>query len=141
MTITIINTSQAPDARPMGMSTRLTTAWQTIITVPSYDIPEERFGSGRIVVPGVAEIISPLLACNLTTTTATMSIRIYRNSSSSYFMVANQIPIPANDTIVIPLNGQFIYTGDLLEVIASTIDSIDITLSYTVGQSEENDVI
>lgn len=140
MPITIIQTSQAPDAKPIGLSLTLTTAWQDIIEVPSYQVPEESFGGGTSVVPGVAEIISPLLVCNKASGTRNFNIRVFRETSNTYFTIANQVPVGAFDTLFFPLNGQFIYTGDILEVSASTNNDLDITLSYTVGQAEQDDV-
>jgi len=140
MTIEIITTSQAPDAKPVGMSITLTEDWETVIEVPSFEVPRESFGGGTDVVPGVAEIISPMLVCNKTSSTETISIRVFRNSANTDFLIVNELPVTSNDILPIPLNGQFIYTGDLLEVKASSNSAIDITLSYTIGQAEENDV-
>jgi hypothetical protein len=137
----IIQTSQAPDAKPIGVSITLSDQWQTIIEVPSYEIPEESFGGGTVVVPGVAEIISPMLICNRSNFTQDISIKIYRNDSEISFFVANQLKIPANETMFFPLNGQFIYTGDLLEILCSGNDVVDMTLSYTVGQAEQDDIV
>lgn len=141
MAITTITTSQAPDAKPIGISKTLTTEWQTIIEVPSYEVPEESFGGGTNIVPGVAEIISPLIVCNKTNLTRTFSIRIFRNEANTNFFIASQIPVPAYDSLFFPLNGQFIYTGDKLEINSNTDGEIDITLSYTVGQAEQDDVV
>ena len=141
MTIQIIQTSQAPDAKPIGLSKNLTSNWQVLIEVPSYEVPEETFGGGTIIVPGVAEVISPLLVCNKTTSTALISIRMFREEANTYFLIANDLPIAGTDVTPIPLNGQFIYTGDMLEVKASTNNAIDETMSYTVGQAEQDDVV
>jgi hypothetical protein len=141
MTIQIISTSQAPDAKPIGLSTTITTDWDPIIEVPSYEVPQESFGGGTNVVPGVAEIISPMLVCNKTSSTESISVRVFRSSSNNYFTIVNELPIPSNDIVPLPLNGQFIYTGDVVEVQGSSNSSIDITLSYTIGQAEEDDVI
>ncbi len=140
MTIQIIQTSQAPDAKPIGLSKKLSTGWEAVIEVPSFEVPQESFGGGTNIVPGVAEIISPMLVCNLTANTETISIKIFRDSLNDDFFVVNELPIPSNDILPIPLNGQFIYTGDLLMVTASSNDAIDITVSYTIGQAEEDDV-
>lgn len=139
--VTIIQTSQAPDAKPIGISKTLSTGWQQIIDVPSYEVPEESFGGGTIVVPGVAEIISPLIVCNKGSGTRNFSVRIFREESNTYFSVASQVPVPAYDSLFFPLNGQFIFTGDTLEVTANTETDLDITLSYTVGQAEQDDVV
>jgi hypothetical protein len=140
MTIQIIQTSQAPDAKPIGLSKKLSTEWETVVEVPSFEVPQQSFGGGTNIVPGVAEIISPMLICNLTASTETVSIKIFRNSANSEFFIVNELPIPSNDILPIPLNGQFIYTGDLLMVTASSNNAIDITMSYTIGQAEEDDV-
>lgn len=138
----IIETSQAPDAKPVGLSKTLETTWITLIEVPSYEVPQQSFGGGTDIVPGVAEIISPMLVCNKSNaSTEQISIRIYRADTDTTFIIANEMPIPQNDIMAIPLNGQFIYTGDILEAKASDIDVLDITMSYTVGQAEEDDVV
>jgi len=60
--IIIIQTEQAPDAKPVGVSKTLDINWQKLIEVPAYEVPEQTFGGTTIIAPGVAEIISPLLA-------------------------------------------------------------------------------
>lgn len=137
----IIVTSQAPDAKPVGVSRALTTDWQIIVSAPRYEVPQQTFGGGTDIVPGVAEIITPLLISNFSVDTALVSIRVFREDANSYFTIANEFPVPSNDMLPIPLNGQFIYSGDTLEVQASTNNAIDITISYTVGQAEEDDVV
>jgi hypothetical protein len=141
MTTTKLITSQAPDAKPVGISKSISNAsWTTLIEVPEYEIPEETFGGGTITVPGVAEIISPLLITNTTSSSATVDIRIYRNSDTTNYIIASQLPIPAYDILPMPLNGQFIATGDKLEITSSTASGINVTISYTVGQAEQDDV-
>ncbi len=141
MTITTLITSQAPDAKPIGISKSISSAgWTTLIEVPQYEIPEETFGGGTIVVPGVAEIISPLLITNTTASTITVDVRIYRNSDTTNYLIATQLPIPAYDILPLPLNGQFIASGDKLEITSSTVSGIVVTISYTVGQAEQDDV-
>lgn len=141
MTIKIITTSQAPDAKPVGVSKFVPdNEWTTLIEVPKYEIPEEIFGGGTIIVPGVAEIITPLIISNTSATSATVDIRIYRYVDSTYYILATQLPIPGFDILPLPLNGQFIASGDRLEIIAGTSNSIIVTISYTVGQAEQDDV-
>ena len=143
--MTTIITSQAPDAKPIAVSRLLTDAWISIVDVPSFEVPEESFGGGRVIVPGVAEIISPLIVSNVTDTTARLSIRIYRQATpiqtGGFFTLADEIQIPGRDIIPIPLNGQFILTGDRLEVKALTSGQLTITLSFTIGQAEQDDVV
>lgn len=141
MTIQIIQTSQAPDAKPVAVSKSLTDEWDAIIEVPSYEVPEESFGGGTMIVPGVAEIISPMIVTNKTSDTSFVSIRIYRYSVDADFFIANELPISGSDVTPIPLNGQFILTGDRLEVKSSANNDLDITISYTIGQAEQDDVV
>ena len=56
-------------------------------------------------------------------------------------VIANEIPVPAYDALPLPLNGQFIYTGDTVDVKSSDNNAINITVSYTVGQAEQDDVV
>jgi hypothetical protein len=141
MTITKLITSQAPDAKPVGVSKSITSAgWTTLIEVPEYEIPEETFGGGTITVPGVAEIISPLLITNISAASIDVDIRIYRNTDTTNYLIATQLPIPAFDILPLPLNGQFIASGDKLEITSSAASGINVTISYTVGQAEQDDV-
>lgn len=136
----IIQTSQAPDAKPVAKNLTLTVDWQTLVEVPSYEVPELVFGGDTVIVPGVAEIISPLIISNRTITTERVSIRIFREEANNYFFVANEVAIPAYDVLAFPLNGQFFYPGDLMEVTCSANNAFDVTLSYTIGQAEQDDV-
>lgn len=136
----IIQTSQAPDAKPVAVNLTLTVDWQTLVEVPSYEVPELVFGGNTVLVPGVGEIISPLIISNRTITTERVSIRIFREEANNYFFIANEVAIPAYDVLAFPLNGQFFYPGDLLEVACSANNAFDVTLSYTIGQAEQDDV-
>lgn len=140
MTITTIVTSQAPDAKPVAKSFTLSTNWQTMIEVPNYEVPELVFGGSTTVEPGVGEVISPLMLCNFTANTVQVDVRTYRYTENDTFNIVKNMQIPAFDTIPLPLNGQFFKSGDLLEIKADTNLSVDATLSFTLGQSEEDDV-
>lgn len=146
MTIKIITTSQAPDAKPVGVSKFVDTTWTTLIEVPRYEIPEETFGGGTIIVPGVAEIITPLIITNTTPSSLTVDIRIYRELKSdgtidrTNYLIATQLPVPGYDILPLPLNGQFIASGDRLEISSNSSSGIVVTISYTVGQAEQDDV-
>jgi hypothetical protein len=139
--IEIIQTSQAPDAKPVGVSKILTDTFQSIIEVPTYLVPEETFGGSNVQREGVAEIITPMLICNTSSIDETVSVRMYRHSSNMYFDIAKDIPVPRNDILALPLNGQFIYTGDVLEARSNVNGFVNITISYTVGEAERDDVI
>ena len=140
MAITTISTTQAPDAKPVARSFTLSTNWQTMIEVPNYEVPELVFGGSNVVEPGVGEVISPLMLCNFTANTVAIDVRTYRYTENDTFWIVRNLQIPAYDTIPLPLNGQFFKSGDLLELKANANLSVDATLSFTLGQSEEDDV-
>lgn len=140
MAITTIETSQAPDAKPVAKSFTLTTNWQTMIEVPNYEVPELVFGGSNVIEPGVGEVISPLMLCNFTANTVAVDVRTYRYDVTDTFWIVRNLQIPAYDTIPLPLNGQFFKSGDLLEIKCDTNLACDATLSFTLGQSEEDDV-
>jgi hypothetical protein len=140
MAITTINTTQAPDAKPVAKSFTLSTNWQTMIEVPNYEVPELVFGGSTTVEPGVGEVISPLMLCNFTANTVAVDVRTYRYDLNDTFWIVRNMQIPAYDTVPLPLNGQFFKSGDLLELKTDTNLAVDATLSFTLGQSEEDDV-
>lgn len=140
MSIYTIETTQAPDAKPVAKSFTLSTNWQTMIEVPNYEVPELVFGGSTTVEPGVGEVISPLMLCNFTANTVQIDVRTYRYDLNDVFWIVRNMSIPAYDTIPLPLNGQFFKSGDLLELKCDTNLSVDATLSFTLGQSEEDDV-
>lgn len=141
MAITTVVTSQAPDAKPVAKNLVLSTNFQELINVPQYEVPELVFGGSTTVEPGVGEIISPLILCNTTANTVNIDVQVYRyDDNITYYLVRN-LPVPGFDTIPIPLNGQFLKTGDILEARADANLSVHCTLSFTLGQSEEDDVV
>lgn len=141
MSITTIVTSQAPDAKPVAKNLVLSTNYQVLIEVPQYEVPELVFGGSTTIEPGVGEVISPLVLCNTTANTVTVDVQVYRFEENVTFFILRNLPVPGFDTIPIPLNGQFLRSGDILEAKASENLAIHSTLSFTVGQAEEDDVI
>jgi hypothetical protein len=140
MAIYTLATTQAPDAKPVAKSFTLSTNWQTMIEVPNYEVPELVFGGSTTIEPGVGEIISPLILCNITANTVTTDVRVHREETNDEFYLMRNLQIPAYDTIPLPLNGQFFKSGDLLELKASDNLAVHATLSFTLGQAEEDDV-
>lgn len=141
MPITTIQTSQAPDAKPVAVNKVVSTNWQVLADVPNYEVPELVFGGSTTVEPGVGEIISPLILCNTTNSTVLIDVRMHREDVNAEFYVLRQLPVPGYQTIPIPLNGQFLKSGDTLEILADTDLAVHATLSFTQGQSEEDDVV
>jgi hypothetical protein len=141
MSITTVITSQAPDAKPVAKNLVLSTNWQVLIDVPQYQVPELVFGGSTTIEPGVGEIISPLVLCNTSANTVAVDLQVYRYEENITYYILRYLQVPGFDTIPIPLNGQFLRTGDVLEAKASADLAIHATLSFTLGQSEEDDVV
>jgi hypothetical protein len=135
-----ISTSQAPDAKPVAINLNLTTNWKVLIEVPKYDVPELVFGGSTVVEPGVGEVISPLIVCNHSANTVRIDVRTHRFAENDEYWVVRNMPIPSYDTFALPMNGQFFASGDTLEIKADADYLADATLSFTLGQSEEDDV-
>lgn len=138
--ITVVVTSQAPDALPIGKNLELSTNWQVVIDVPKFEVPELVFGGSTTVEPGVGEVISPLIVTNKTANTAYLDVQVYRFAENTNYYLIRNMAIPGYDTIPIPFNGQFFASGDTLEAKANVNLTLDATISYTIGQSEEYDV-
>ena len=111
-----------------------------MIEVPNYEVPELVFGGSTTVEPGVGEVISPLILCNITAGTVQVDVRAHREDVNAEFYLIRNLQIPGYDTIPLPLNGQFFKSGDLLELKCDTNLAVHATLSFTLGQSEEDDV-
>lgn len=141
MPITTITTSQAPDAKPVAVNKVVSTNWQVLIEVPQYEVPELVFGGSTTVEPGVGEVISPLILCNTTANTVNVDVRTHREDVNAEFYILRNMPVPAYQTSAVPLNGQFLKSGDTLEILADTDLAVHATLSFTLGQSEEDDVV
>tara|TARA_Y100000385_G_C12836297_1_gene526807 strand:+ start:43 stop:468 length:426 start_codon:yes stop_codon:yes gene_type:complete len=141
MPITTITTSQAPDAKPVAVNKVVSTNWQVLIEVPQYEVPELVFGGSTTVEPGVGEVISPLILCNTTANTVNIDVRTHREDTNAEFYILRNMPVPGYQTTAIPLNGQFLKSGDTLEILADADLAIHSTLSFTLGQSEEDDVV
>lgn len=223
-----ITTEQAPSAKPLRVSKELTTSWQTFIDVPDYDVPVVGFGISRRIAPGIAEVSSPILISNFSTTSANCDIRIVDaarpliegqteadfavwtsgtgyasgefitmtnganvlvtgnvggqvssfeitsvlgdnvvdlpepleqesttgggtgfsfvvaennlSTTEGFYYLGKGIPIRPNDTLIFPTNGQFLNTRDRLQIKAGADEQLQATLSYTEGQSEEDDI-
>ena len=140
MAITTIATTQAPDAKPVAKSFTLTTNWLPMIEVPNYEVPELVFGGSTTIEPGVGEVISPLILCNITANTVMCDVEVHREAENAEFYLVRNLQIPGYETIPLPLNGQFFKSGDLLNLKADTNLAIHATLSFTLGQAEEDDV-
>ncbi len=62
------------------------------------------------------------------------------DTTDGIFLLANTYPVELRDTMIIPLNGQFLLTGDRLQIKATANNQLVATISFTEGQSEEDDI-
>lgn len=144
----VIPTSQAPVAKQIGVTLALTTTAAIMAEAPAYNVPLLGFNAGTRTARGVVEFSGPLLVTNVTTVAATFTARIVRitPAGTGTFVIANALTVEPNDTVVYPLNGQFLLrennqaAGDYLDIRASANSSLVATVSFTEGQAEEDDV-
>lgn len=55
--------------------------------------------------------------------------------------LAHQLKVEPNDILLLPLNGQFFLSAELVEMRCTTSDSnVHATISFTLGQSEEDQI-
>lgn len=62
------------------------------------------------------------------------------STTEGHFYLARDIRVENDDTLVFPMNGQFLLTRDKLQIKANIDDYIHATVSYTEGQAEEDDI-
>lgn len=56
------------------------------------------------------------------------------------FSFSTDFPVEIRNTVIVPLNGQFLQSGDRLEVISNVDSVLNATISFTEGQAEEDDI-
>jgi len=62
------------------------------------------------------------------------------STTEGHFFLAREIRVENEDTLVYPINGQFLLTRDKLQIRANVDDYLHATVSYTEGQAEEDDI-
>jgi hypothetical protein len=65
----------------------------------------------------------------------TASVKIVRDDGDETLIISN-FKVPIDDILSVPVQGQFLVSGDQLQVMASESDSIHATMSVTEGQAE-----
>lgn len=134
---TTITTDLAPAAKPIPASMTLTTYYRVLLETPQYNIPVQGFGQSRRIAPGLIEVSSPLIVCCKTDQPARIDVMVWRAGGIQTQLVRDFEVVP-QDTTLIPLNGLMLLSGDRLVAKASTDDRLDVTISATVGQAEED---
>ena len=62
------------------------------------------------------------------------------STTDGHFYLCRNVPVEPQDTVVFPVNGQFLLTRDKLQIKANVDDYIHATVSYSEGQAEEDDI-
>ena len=91
----------------------------------------------------VVALPEPLEQQSSTSTGTGFSITVEENNLSTtdgHFYLVRDIPVRASDTLVYPSNGQFLNTRDRLQIRAANDSVLHATVSFTEGQSEEDDI-
>jgi len=133
-----ITTQQAPSAKPVNVVEFVTSTFKDLITVDDYQVPIVGFGGSTELQPGAAEITSPLVLSNVTTTAVKITAQI--ESDGVAYPLANEIIVEPNDIVYIPLNGQFLLseTNDKLQIKANVSAASTAFVSYTQGEAEQD---
>lgn len=146
--MTTIVSDQPPVAKARGISVEATTAWLTIIEASNFSTLRTGFGSAgeRRFAPGVCEVSSALFFANKSGTGRAVSARVLRANGDISILVPAMV-VEANDTLQAPINGTFLLNdstvdggqGDRLQVLCAANDAVDVTVSWTEGQGEDED--
>lgn len=140
----IVCDTPSPD-KPIGKCLALGTSYELLLEAPDFDVPSLPGDvNPRRVVPGMVEIITPIVVANNTAATETVSARIIREDGST-FVIAEQIPVPARDQIRIPVQGQFLLkfdaaasNGDRLEIRSSASANVVATISAIEKEASDH---
>jgi hypothetical protein len=62
------------------------------------------------------------------------------STTEGHYYLVKDIPVRTSDTLVYPSNGQFLNTRDRLQIRAANDSVLHATVSFTEGQSEEDDI-
>ena len=127
-------------AKPLAESIRVGDTWSTLLEAPAYDIPVIGLNADRRVAPALIEIASPLIVSCTSQPDAILDVRIQRSNNQEVTLVRD-VQILSGTPTFIPLNGTMLLSGDKLQVKANLANELDVTISATVGQAEEDDVV
>jgi hypothetical protein len=109
----------------------LTTSYQTVLEAPDFDVPSLPGDTNpRRIVPGMQELITPILFCNLTDDIVTIDVRILLEGGGT-LTIASLFPVAERDVTLLPLQGQVLTkldelsaNGDRLQIKASSAASV-----------------
>lgn len=131
-----IITTNPPVGKPKVISGVCSTSWVTILDVDDYEVQRTVAGAvSTVIVPGVAEIVSPIMVCNKSASLFWVSVQVIRADGPTV-QIVHQQDVAAEDTFLVPLNGQFFFTGDVVQIRSSGGGVLDYTWSWTQGEAE-----
>jgi hypothetical protein len=96
-----------------------------------------------VVGERVQAVPEALLQLSTTGSGTGFSLTVAENNLSTtdgHFFLGRYLRVEAEDTLIYPVNGQFLLTRDKLQIRANIDDYIHATVSYTEGQAEEDDI-
>lgn len=124
-----INTDQPSSGKPLLLhipsssnSGFVNTTWLTIAEAPDFSIPAsgedgatvDPADSGRELRPGEVFIETPLHAVNTTATTCWVELQmLLQGTSGQAIPVTPRVPVPANDSVYLPIQGLRLLKTDL----------------------------
>jgi len=138
-TVPIIEAEIAPNAKPERSTAEVGSDWHVLVRAPFYYVPGSGFATGYELQHGAAELSSPVLITNNTPDEVRSHLRVV-DIHGSQRRVASDIPVRPYDVLLVPLNGQFIHSGERLEARTNADDGVVMTVSYTVGEIEVEQV-
>lgn len=111
-------TTDAPGvAVPKDIAVVLTTANTDLVEAPNFNVPnpDPEGETDRVVVPGQIQFRTPVIVYNVSNQNVTVDM-VFITESNTEIYVAKQYIIPANDALILPVQGQ-----SLLRSASSTI--------------------
>lgn len=134
-TVPMIEAEIVPNAKPERSTQAISTSWQPLIETPFYYVPGSGFAMGYELQHGAAELSSPVLVTNKTSGEAVFDLRFVELDGTEH-IVTHETPVQPDDTTLVPLNGQFILSGERLEIRSNVDEGLIANVSYTVGEIE-----
>jgi len=112
----------------------LTSSWQNLYEVPFYEVPASGPNPARTI--DAAAIITNLIVANQSATTINASVRIV-DALNNTFLVANEIPVFANDFATYSLERYVLKSGEAIQIQLKADQTGFAHMSFVLNQREE----
>lgn len=130
-------------------------AWTTIAEPDDFSVPVQNratavldpLDSNRELLPGELFIGSPVLVCNKTASTRTVSFRVLRENAGGAdetFVLVDELPVAGNTTALVTVQGQYLIkyvdrtAGDRLQVQADVGNALDLSGAALLTQHSDH---